>query len=153
MHENSHYTNVAGCKSEGFGADVGPALTSGAERDELATLDAATMAALIGLYDAAEAEDDLLSFREELEYSNALIGFDETLGLGASIEDIQMAFDQLMHAALGNRFGQDMIREATDLLHASHWQLDEANLQTIVEIPPLPEESHRPESKLAGVDG
>ena len=153
MHRSSNNTDVAGCKSEGFGADVGPALSSAPEGDELAALDAETLAALIGLYDAAETEDDLMSFREELEYSNALIGFDETVQLGASIEDVQMAFDQLMHAALGNRFGQDVIRETTDILHASHWQLDEANLQTIVKRPTPPEGSQRPESKLAGVDG
>ena len=135
MSENG-LSKVTGHNFHDFGVDANLALRPyDPQGDELVFQDAETIAALIGAYDAAEAEDDLLSFREEWEYTNALIRFDETVALRSSTAEVQRAFDQLMCAALGNAFGQDAIRDAEEVLEATRLQLHEKDLQKIVERP------------------
>lgn len=77
---------------------------------------------------AQEAEEDE---RLRLDYSNALINLDDITVAGSTTADVQKAFDELMYAALDNPHGQDVIREAKEVLEGTQWQLSEVGDQVI----------------------
>lgn len=85
---------------------------------------------------AHEAEEDE---RLRLDYSNALISLDDITVSGSTTADVQRAFDELMHAALNNPFGQDIIREAKEVLEGTQWRLDDDCARIVERIPTPPE--------------
>lgn len=105
--------------------------------------------------DAARAQEDEENERLSLKYANALVSFDDITIAGSTTADVRSAFDALTYAALSNPYGQDVIREAKEVLEGTQWQLDE-DCARIVERPetdPTPPEDlqggEQPEERIA----
>lgn len=78
--------------------------------------------------DAAQAEEDAQSEREQVEYSNALVTFGDLVDGGtATVAELNVALDELMSAAHQNVYGQDVVREADECVKNSAWRINWGN--------------------------